>query len=145
MLGIASIQTTVRGLIAAHADFSSDLVVANVGASEGAIEDALASRGVAVEVLPVYEATTPEHGGSGSSIAIAEVIVFLSVNPKTNPTGANLDIRTGVRSVIESVLNYTPGKGDRTFELGTPVFRLTEFHPGLVQYEIHFLKTTNLS
>lgn len=137
-----ALQTKLVTLLTAA--FPNDLVVADWCRkdTEASQEAALAGRGVCIAVSPLLKAPVINGDGGPSSALRAHVVARLRTNPVNNgkPTGANLDIITGIQTAIHAVL--ADRTGPKRFALATDgdavVLAPEEKDTGLLSYDITF-------
>lgn len=147
MLSIGSIQTTLQTAIAAHPYFSGISVIVDDGRQDLAIETQLTGNGFVVVIPPVLGGKTLSQGG-GRLLIAAEVMVRVMLNPEANAaagTGAQKGAYAAIAAITAAVLGWRPagglpGTSEKLFEAAADFLAISNFDPGLIIYDLNFLK-----
>lgn len=106
------------------------------------IESELNGAGMVLIAEPVLRGVKTSQGRQLVG-ATVEAVVRVACNPEANGSaqGSKRDIREVVQNLIRAVLGWSPGSpGDRSFEMSEEFLQLVTNDPGLVEYEVFFLK-----
>lgn len=144
MQTLKTIQDTVRDLIRASSFFEGITVESNLGDKDSVIEAALADKGIAVEVLQVIDAKSPQST-KAAVILVVRLVVRIKLNAEqcanTSAGGANLNVYDAVHEAVKAVFGFVRSDGERPFESDPEDF-ITSFRDdkGLLCYDLMFRK-----
>jgi hypothetical protein len=139
VLAFNAVQAKVAELIAAHAYFAGQYVVANQGRGLDEIEQALREKGQGVVVYPIQGAGEARNG-TGS----AKMTVNLDVLFAWNPEVGTLSVYDMVTNGISAVIDYFPANipNDRFQVSGIELLQMDE---GLWGYVVSFTKAVQFT
>lgn len=141
MITLKEIQAAAVTLIQAHAYFTGETVIKDVGASDDQIGQALEDRGFVVVVVPILGGAMIGQG-KDKVLVNADLMVTIWVNPKTNPESgkANKDIAEAIEKLVAAMLEYNDCEKvpNSKFKLAADAFNISTFDGGLFAYDVFF-------
>lgn len=149
MLSLSNIQSTVAAAISGTTFFSASpavSVIVDDGYKEREMETALRTNGFVVVVSPVLGVKFHDQGIVRTFTGDAHFVVSVMANQQVNPTKANRDVNEAVKAVIAAVLAWTPGNGDRRFQLDqNDTVSISMLAEGLIAYDVAFTKQISIN
>jgi hypothetical protein len=133
MIAFEDAQQHATDLIAAHAYFSGETVIAELGLGSDAREAALNGRGICVSVLPLDEGRASSQGTAAAGVRVS-VITLLEVNPRVNAEQAQKDVYLAIKAIKAALLAYTGVNPNDRYSVAERAFDFSDHDPGLLGY-----------
>lgn len=150
MITLIHLHTTLAQIISANRIFQKSPRIQCLigdGLQHPMVKRQLANVGCVVVIDPILRAWARDPDSHQGLTITAEVGIRVLLNPKVNAseTGANRPIYEVMASIADSVLGWQPDStGDHRFEVAERFIEIKHQDPGLLEYQLTFLKTTAL-
>ena len=150
MIALTHLHTAMAQIISTNRQFQKPpriQCLVGDGLQHPMVKRQLEKTGCVVVIDPILRARARNPESHQGLTLDAEIGIRVLMNPKVNAseTGANRHIYEVMASIADSVLGWQPdSNGDHRFEVAERFIEIKQQDPGLLEYQLTFLKTTAL-